>query len=81
MKTSKRGAPLTGRVFHLLTPLRLDLETVRSTRNQHWWCVCACGRIVSVSRSNLLSRHTRSCGSCLRRSYTIPPDLETQTHA
>jgi hypothetical protein len=77
MKKLERGAPLEGRTFTHLIVLQPDTTTIRNCRNQHYWCrCCRCGRVVSVSRSNLLSQHSRSCG-CVRRKYAIPAYLET----
>ena len=74
----ERGAPITRRTFHLLRVLREDVTTRRDNRNRYYWCECECGRVVSVSRSNLLSNHTKSCG-CIRRSYKVPADLQERT--
>lgn len=42
------------------------LTAIRPTVDRQWECLCECGATVSVSRSDLLSGHTKSCG-CLKR--------------
>lgn len=51
---------LTGKKFGKLTVLRRDEKS--SSKCLKWVCKCECGSIVSVSRNNLNSGHTRSCG-------------------
>ncbi len=53
---------LTGQVFGRLTILKLDCIEKRKTR---WIAKCICGNIKSISSSNLISGHIKSCG-CLR---------------
>lgn len=76
----EHGEPIEGLQFHYLRVLREDVTTKRNNSNPHFWCRCKCGRITSVSRSNLLTAHTRSCG-CLRHHHQIPPDLLEKNHA
>jgi hypothetical protein len=52
---------LTGRTYGRLTVVR-RLGT--QGRNILWLCECACGESTTVTRPNLQSGHTRSCG-CL----------------
>lgn len=50
---------LTGRKFGKLTVLYRDDECKEYTK---WICQCDCGNITSVTRNNLVSGHTSSCG-------------------
>ena len=50
---------LTGVRFGKLVVLHRDENSKNTTK---WVCQCDCGNIVSVSRNNLLSGHTNSCG-------------------
>ena len=51
---------LTGRRFGRLTAL----EVIRGARKLHWLCLCVCGKETIVSKCNLVTAHTKSCG-CL----------------
>lgn len=53
---------ITGVVFGRLT---VKSRVPTSSKNSRWECVCSCGTVVNVSRPNLVSGHTKSCG-CLR---------------
>jgi hypothetical protein len=50
---------LTGRVFGRLTVLKFD--GLRN-HNAMWLCACACGKTKVLTRPNLLSGRTQSCG-------------------
>ena len=65
---------LTGQKFGTLNPL----EIVGKTKAGHmiWKCCCTCGNFKEVSRSDLMSGNTTSCGYCQRS--TIPKDLVGQ---
>lgn len=54
---------LSGRVFERLTVI--SKSHMAAGRKMMWNCVCICGKETKVSRSNLITRHTLSCG-CLR---------------
>lgn len=45
------------------------LAEARKDNHSHvfWFCKCACGSIVTVSSSNIMSGHSTSCG-CLRNA-------------
>lgn len=49
---------LRGIKFDLLIPESYTIEHGETT----WHCRCDCGNYTKVSRSNLVSRHTTSCG-------------------
>ena len=53
----------TGSRFGRLTVLR-KAEKRQGSNLTHWVCECDCGNIKEVSRPNLITGHTRSCG-CL----------------
>jgi hypothetical protein len=71
----ERGAPIIGRLFSFLTVIREDFDTPCSNSGRRYWCRCKCGRVISVARSNLLSKHTRSCGCLRQSSYQTPAEL------
>lgn len=52
---------LTGQRFNMLTVLEKDYDANRRDRHMFWKCKCDCGKIVSISGSNLL-RGAYSCG-------------------
>lgn len=58
---------IEGQVFGRLTVLSVD--TNRKSKNRHWICACECGNQTSVSRPNLMSGNTQSCG-CFHRQQT-----------
>jgi hypothetical protein len=68
MKRDPRIIDLTGERFGRLLVLGLDDNPGR--KEVHWSCLCDCGTTKSVSRSNLRSGSTVSCG-CYR-SETNP---------
>ena len=63
-----------GRKYERLTVIEYSYT---SKGNTYWLCQCECGNLRTVSRSNLVSGHTRSCG-CLKserdlnRLFIIP---------
>jgi len=56
---------LTGQRFGLLTVIKRQQNDKHGTAK--WLCKCDCGKTKSVSSSNLLKGHTKSCG-CLLKS-------------
>ncbi len=61
---AKRHKDLLGMRFGRLAVQAL--ETVRDKFGRcNWSCLCDCGKVVSVSSSNLVIGHTRSCGCLL----------------
>ena len=62
---------LSGQVFDYLTVIEEDktytIEKNLSSKNTYWKCKCKCGKEISVSTTNLRSRHTKSCG-CLKKN-------------
>lgn len=68
---------LTGRRFGKLSVLKRDDDYI-SPSGQHltrWICLCDCGNLASITRSNLL-RGTMSCG-CMR-NYTIKERIKNK---
>lgn len=61
-KHSHRFEDLTSKTFGRWTVLKFD--SVKSN-NSYWICKCACGKIVSVRRGDLISGRSTSCG-CFR---------------
>lgn len=63
---------LTGQVFTRWTVIRFLERRPRSTvgTTEYWECRCECGVIKAVSKSNLVTGQSRSCG-CLTRESTI----------
>jgi hypothetical protein len=59
---------LTGQKFHRLIVIR-HAENSKSGRVR-WNCVCDCGNTVIVSRNDLRSNSTKSCG-CLKLEFSI----------
>ncbi len=49
---------LIGQKFGRLVVVSLD----HSSKNSHWRCLCECGKLKTISRPNLTSGHTQSCG-------------------
>jgi len=64
----------TGKVFGQLTVLRDS--GIRKHRSVVWVCICECGTEVNVTRNNLITGNTKSCG-CLPRG-SPPQDLAGQ---
>ena len=58
---------LTGKCFNRLTVLKRDANTPIGSRRVKWICKCACGKVISVVSSDLISGHTGSCG-CFQKS-------------
>lgn len=54
---------ITGQKFGKLTAL----EYIVKNQKAYWKCLCECGNICMVSRSNLKNGHTQSCG-CINYS-------------
>lgn len=54
---------LTGQRFGRLVVLGKNQE--KSGKNSYWDCLCDCGNKKTISRSDLTSGHTKSCG-CLK---------------
>lgn len=50
---------LTGQRFGKLTVLYRDYNSKKYTK---WVCACDCGNVITVTRNNLISGHTQSCG-------------------
>lgn len=63
-QSAQRIVDLTGQKFGKLTVLYMNDRSMSSSVS--WHCICDCGNECDVSRSNLLSGHTKSCG-CRRK--------------
>lgn len=55
---------LIGRRFERLVALEVRRGCLANGRKTkiHWKCLCDCGNVVFVSKSNLVTGHTKSCG-------------------
>lgn len=73
LKRNKKFEDLTGKVFGRLTVLELDNERNLKELNRkingeikqnrtYYKCLCSCGNVKSISKANLMSGHTLSCG-------------------
>lgn len=64
---------LQGHTYGLLTVCGAG-QRPAGNRSMHTYlnCVCVCGRIVKVSRSNLVTGQVKSCGVCIRPNYNAP---------
>lgn len=61
---------LMNRQFGLLTVCGAGTRPAANrSLHSYWICQCACGRLVKVSRPNLVQGRTRSCGVCTRPNY------------
>jgi hypothetical protein len=60
-----------GQVFGELTVVRYTGRDAR--RNSEYYCVCSCGKGVTVRRSYLVRGHTRSCGHLVHRRGNKSP--------
>lgn len=60
---------LAGAVFGRLTVVERCGSDAQQ-KSSMWLCQCQCGNIVIVSRNNLRSGHTRSCG-CLKKEFAF----------
>lgn len=58
---------LTGQKFGMLEVLEF---VGMGNHNSQWLCACDCGSKVVVSRGNLVSDHTKSCG-CLKHKEAV----------
>ena len=56
----RQGSLYSGRRVNSLVLLEKD-----TTQHRKWWCQCDCGNKKSISETNLVREHTKSCG-CLR---------------
>lgn len=56
-----------GSVFGKLTVIE---ELPKLKTKLLWLCRCDCGREVSVTASNLVTRNTTSCGICIKSPYS-----------
>ncbi len=66
-KARERGGSLVGKRFGWLVVTGLNEEKSEDSRingnhQSYWNCICDCGRTHVVSRSSLLSGHTKTCG-------------------
>ena len=65
---------LTGMQFDRLTVVKRAESRIKpnGAKVVQWWCKCSCGNpnLVLVSSSNLVSKHTKSCG-CLKSEKSI----------
>jgi len=66
-KGTKCKHDLTGLVFHSLTVIEDTGE--RSGTHPLWLCRCVCGKFTVVSSTNLVTKHTKSCG-CYRKEVS-----------
>lgn len=59
---------LTGQVFERLTVIKRAKNHIQPNGKSlvAWECACECGNKIIVTKDNLISKHTKSCG-CLRR--------------
>lgn len=64
---SRAKTDLAGRTFGRLTALHVTER--RQGHQTIWRCRCECGEHADVSRSNLLSGNTRSCGCLASEAY------------
>jgi hypothetical protein len=63
LRSRPRFCDLTQQVFGRLTALK---PIGVSSHKMKWDCICACGKTISATSSDLISGHTRSCG-CFRK--------------
>lgn len=64
---------ITGEKFGRLTAVREGPRYIFKNgqrSKEQWWCKCECGREVLVTKSNLRSGNTKSCG-CWKRDRMI----------
>ena len=61
---------LTGQKFERLTVIKRAESRIKPNGSKvtQWWCECDCGNeeLILVSSSNLVNKHTKSCG-CLKQ--------------
>lgn len=55
---------LTGQKFGKLTVIKRDTDKskINETNKTLWLCECECGNEVTVTRTNLMTGNTKSCG-------------------
>lgn len=46
-----------------------ELTVIERAPNYSWLCQCDCGRFSTPTEHNILTGHTKSCGSCGRNTY------------
>ena len=63
---SRQKINLIGETFTRLTVIDIDKIKTAQKKKTYYICQCECGNIVSVASSQLLNRHTKSCG-CLQK--------------
>ena len=68
MENEVRVKDLTGKKFGKLEVVNKNL--IKSGKNSYWDCICDCGNHVTVSRCNLMSGHTKSCG-CINKANDL----------
>lgn len=56
---------ISGKTYDRLTVIR-KVQNKNQKHNTHWLCRCTCGKETVVSKPNLTSGHTKSCG-CLNK--------------
>ena len=67
---------LIGRKFNKLTVIKFDrIEHKRDSKGKnrdkgYWLCKCDCGKVVSITRNELITGKTKSCG-CLYKENGI----------
>ncbi len=67
IRDNKKTPDLTGVRFGFLTIKKFN--GYKSNYTQFWECLCDCGNIVIVSKPNLTSNHTKSCGCYKNYEY------------
>lgn len=67
----KEKADMTGRVFGRLTVVRFGGYKDEANRMyRRWECLCECGNLTTVGRTELVKGQTKSCG-CYSRELTL----------
>lgn len=64
LRTERKRSPLnlSGMKFGELTVLDRGEDLIKGRNRITWNCLCSCGKITNVTRSNLTSGNCRSCG-------------------
>lgn len=67
----KPGSDLSGKTFGNLLVLNRCEDKVYKNELHHvqWLCRCSCGRITKITRSNLVTGNSQSCGFCRNNSH------------